>query len=82
MGFYQPVDFFPFFKSLPDFVSPWRTKALHVRKLELDVRLCFDYSGNWSLTPRISCTVDWQTKLGNAGDEASIEAACSIKSWT
>ena len=34
-GATPPVDIFPIFKWLPDFMSPWRKKALHVRQLEL-----------------------------------------------
>lgn len=34
-GATPPVDFFPFLKHLPNFLSPWRKKALHVRELEL-----------------------------------------------
>lgn len=36
-GATPPVDFFPFLKKLPDFLSPWRKKALKVRQMELDV---------------------------------------------
>ncbi|KAK4051743.1 hypothetical protein OIO90_004567 [Microbotryomycetes sp. JL221] len=36
-GATPPVDIFPFFKKLPDFVSPWRKKALRVRQMELDL---------------------------------------------
>lgn len=36
-GATPPVDIFPFLKYLPNFLSPWRAKALHVRALELKV---------------------------------------------
>lgn len=34
-GATPPVDFFPFLKKLPNFLSPWREKALKVRAMEL-----------------------------------------------
>ncbi|KAK4054438.1 hypothetical protein OIV83_000932 [Microbotryomycetes sp. JL201] len=36
-GATPPVDIFPILKKLPDFMSPWRKKALRVRQMELDL---------------------------------------------
>mgnify|MGYP001590330404 FL=1 len=38
-GATPPLDFFPWLKRLPNFLSPWRKKAQHVRELELKVRV-------------------------------------------
>lgn len=40
-GATPPVDIFPWIKRLPDALSGWRKKALHVRHLELAVRSSF-----------------------------------------
>lgn len=39
-GATPPVDIFPWLKSLPNFMSPWKQKALRVRQMELDVSPC------------------------------------------